>query len=100
MKPEQFCAKAEAAVIDKGREYGNETNLKVVAAYWSIYIAAVCHRGGEGDFFDEEDVATMMELLKIARRTTGEYKADNFTDAAGYAAVAGAAAHKKRRKRR
>jgi hypothetical protein len=35
-----------------------------------------------------EDVANMMELMKIARRKLGTLKKDNYIDGAGYAAVA------------
>ena len=38
---------------------------------------------------DAEDVAIMMCLLKIARIATGEPKADNYIDLAGYSACAG-----------
>ena len=33
-----------------------------------------------------EDVPMMMALLKIARASTGKFKADNYIDLAGYAA--------------
>ena len=34
------------------------------------------------------DAANMMELLKIARRKLGDLNEDDYTDGAGYAAVA------------
>ena len=33
-----------------------------------------------------EDVPMMMALLKIARASTGKFKADNYIDLAGYSA--------------
>lgn len=39
--------------------------------------------------FTAADVGTLMELLKIARRYTGETDVDNYIDAAGYAACTG-----------
>jgi|TARA_R110000744_G_scaffold76250_1_gene151135 hypothetical protein len=35
-----------------------------------------------------EDVANMMELLKVARRKQGVFNPDDYIDGAGYAAVA------------
>jgi len=35
-----------------------------------------------------EDVANMMELLKIARRKLGVFNEDDYSDGAGYASVA------------
>lgn len=44
------------------------------------------------------DAANMMELLKIARRYSGPFRADNYVDGAGYAAVAGEIASRETRR--
>ena len=70
---------------DRQDQYGNpENNFAKIADFWNTYM-------GERLMvqFDAEDVAIMMALLKIARITTGQPKADNYIDACGYIACAG-----------
>lgn len=70
---------------DRQDQYGSpEDNFKKIADYWNVYLGDRC----EADL-DAEDIAMMMCLLKVARITTGQRKADNFIDLAGYAACAG-----------
>jgi hypothetical protein len=75
--------KAAADIVTRDREdtYGKpEDNFALIAQLWYCY---------KGVPFAAEDVALMMALLKIARISTGKYKADNYIDLAGYAACAG-----------
>lgn len=70
---------------DRQDQYGSpENNFAKIADFWNTYM-------GERLMvqFDGEDVAMMMALLKIARITTGQPKADNYIDACGYIACAG-----------
>ena len=39
------------------------------------------------DYANKVDVCVIMALVKIARIATGEYKPDNYIDAAGYLAL-------------
>ena len=64
--------------VDYGPIWDNHENI---AQLWSGYLY-------NKDEISAEDVANMMELLKIARRKTGVLKEDNYIDGAGYAAVA------------
>lgn len=70
---------------DREGQYGKpEDNFRYIAEFWNIYL------GDRVDTkLDAEDVAMMMCLLKIARIATGEPKADNYIDLAGYSACAG-----------
>lgn len=54
-----------------------EDNFAKIADFWSDYL---------GYQVTTEDVPMMMALLKIARASTGKFKADNYIDLAGYAA--------------
>ena len=59
--------------------YGNaEDSFKRIAMLWSAYT---------GTYISEEDVANMMVLLKVARCKGQKFKADNYIDMAGYAAL-------------
>lgn len=81
-----------AAIVTQDREeqYGKpEDNFGLIAALWEPYIRETCVESGAGVNILPEDVAIMMSLLKIARIATGQPKADNFVDLAGYAACAG-----------
>ena len=76
------CLQTAERVITGDREntYGNpEDSFGVIAQFWTNYLA--CH-------VTAEDVANMMVLLKVARAATGKFKADNYVDIAGYAALA------------
>ena len=52
-----------------------EDNVAKIADFWSDYL---------GYQVTTEDVPMMMALLKIARASTGKFKADNYIDLAGY----------------
>lgn len=75
-------------IVTNDREYTYGVpadNFKMIAALWSAY--SIIN-------YTPEDVAIMMALFKIARISTGKYKADNYIDLAGYAACAGEIAAK------
>ena len=68
---------------DRAEDYGPMwENHKNIAQLWTGYLHNI-----EGAL-SAEDVANMMELMKIARRKLGTLKKDNYIDGAGYAAVA------------
>lgn len=74
------CLHKAAEIVCGEREglYGSpENSFATVAAFWTAYLK--CD-------INAEDVAMMMALLKIARISTGVYKADSYIDIAGYAA--------------
>ena len=67
---------------DRADDYGPMwENHENIAQLWNAYLYNI-------QKVNAEDVANMMELMKIARRKTGVAKADNYIDGAGYAAVA------------
>lgn len=81
---------SEAAVAlsdEKAFEHGEMMALhSTIAEFWATYLNTTNH-----DIqikVSPEDVATMMELLKISRRLHGAKKHDHYMDAAGYAAIA------------
>ena len=85
---------------DRERDYGavesNHDNIgRLWTAYWGNELARQGFRlvdeDGEEDVleFDASDVLRMMSLLKIGRMQQGAHKDDNYTDAAGYIALAG-----------
>jgi hypothetical protein len=83
---------AAAAIVTQDREeqYGKaEDNFGLIAELWEPYIRESCVEAGAGVNILPEDVGILMALLKIARIATGQPKADNFVDLAGYAACAG-----------
>lgn len=64
---------------DRDKTYGTpESNMADIAKYWSLYLEKE---------IAAHDVCSMMELLKIARRKAKPEYEDNYTDAAGYAAL-------------
>ena len=66
---------------DREQQYGSpEDNFSRIAALWSAY---------SDHEYTAHDVAIMMALLKIGRIASGQAKADNYIDLAGYAACAG-----------
>lgn len=79
---------------DRDEQYGSpENSFEAIAALWGCYL---WHKNGLGqqkgvgkNFISSEDVAAMMILFKMARVATGQSKADNWIDAAGYAACGG-----------
>ena len=67
---------------DRAANYGNMfENHENIAKLWNGYLHNV-------KTVAAEDVANLMELLKIARRKTGAFNDDDYIDGAGYAAVA------------
>ena len=80
MTTREECLKKAMEIVctDRESQYGApEDNFAKIADLWSIYLRSD---------IDSEDVSMMMALLKIARISTGKYKADNYIDLAGYAA--------------
>ncbi len=72
----------------KNIEYNSpENNFATIADMWTSYIRAAFPHGV--DKLEAKDVAAMMVLFKMARVATGRGKADNWIDAAGYAACGG-----------
>ena len=61
-----------------GSMYKNHQNI---ARLWNGYLH-------DKDTLTAQDVANMMELLKIARRKLGVFNPDDYKDGAGYASVA------------
>lgn len=72
---------------DRDQDYGSpENSLSAIASLWSDYIKA---KYGVSAPLTGVDTSAMMVLFKIARVATGHGKADNWVDAAGYAACGG-----------
>lgn len=70
------------ACNDRENTYGApEDNFELISEFWSSYLSRKSH-------LNQRDVANMMILLKVARVATGKFKADNYVDIAGYAALA------------
>lgn len=73
---------------DREKQYGTpENNFQLIAEYWSIFLQTP---------ITAQDVGVLMALLKIARIQSGQVKADNFIDLAGYALCAGDIALKRK----
>ena len=81
MKRKETLEQAEQIVCkDRETQYGSpEDNFATIAVFWTAYT---------GHAFSSHDVSVMMALLKIARIKSGQRKADNYIDLAGYAACA------------
>lgn len=91
MTRKEILSNAEKCVCaDRNEQYGSpEQSFEAIADFWGAYLAA---RGAEfprGFPLSPEDVTAMMVLFKMARVATGQNKADNWIDAAGYAACGG-----------
>lgn len=72
---------------DRDQDYGSpENSLSAIASLWADYIKA---KYGVSAPLTGVDASAMMVLFKIARVATGHGKADNWVDAAGYAACGG-----------
>lgn len=70
----------EYVTKDRAADHGSmEDNFKTIAIYWSVHLGVEVHA---------HDVGTMMLLLKAARAKSNPKHADNYIDAAGYAACA------------
>lgn len=71
----------ECVTKDRAADHGDmEDNFKTIAIYWSVHLNCEVL---------PQDVGTMMLLLKAARAKSNPKHADNYVDAAGYAACAG-----------
>jgi hypothetical protein len=80
---------AELTAGDRNKTYGPPyDNLDACAQVWSAYITA---KYGAAEVFrlTAEDVAHMMQLVKMTRTFHGAYHADNYLDNAVYGAIAG-----------
>ena len=88
-KREQILRDAETCVMgDRQQDYGSpENNFRVIADMWNAYLFS--HPWLDKNKIEPKDVAAMLALLKIARIASGNAKADNWVDLAGYAACGG-----------
>lgn len=75
---------------EREQQYGRpEDNFSLIANFWTNYLKTGCVTDDGAVYICADDVAAMMALLKIARISTGQSKADNWVDLAGYAACGG-----------
>lgn len=90
MKAAEIATEAARLVSgDRQEAYGDAfTGWSYVARMWSAYLEFE---------ISAEQAATLMELLKIARRRNG-YRADNYIDGSAYAAIAGEIAGRETRR--
>lgn len=80
---------AELVSGDRADQHGDlVANHQAIAAVWNGYLLARIV-SEKSHTLNAEDVANMMELLKVARRLNGHPNADDYRDGAGYAAIAG-----------
>ena len=71
---------------DRAKTHGDKArNFANIARLWNAWLETRFGVSG----LSGADVATLMELLKIARRESGDFNNDDFVDGAGYAAIAG-----------
>lgn len=91
-----ILAEAERCVCgDREQAYSSpEDNFSTIAALWEPYLRRKCVLPGVDVCIEPEDVGVLMALLKIGRIASGQAKADNYIDLAGYAACAGEIAMK------
>jgi len=81
---------------DRHSQHGDKrANMQNIADMWNALLYAKFRRDGSPDAgfpshlkLTAVDVASMMELMKVARRYLGSHNIDDYLDAAGYAAVA------------
>lgn len=97
MRASAIAEKASTLVSgDRKAAYGDVTEgLERIAAIWNGVLTAA--GAAPARPLDAHDVGNLMEAMKIARRYTGPYRADNYVDGAGWAAVAGEVGAKVRR---
>lgn len=89
MKATEICTRAAELVGGpRDREHGAKiSNFQNIAAVWNgILRAAGKHTDPP---LDAHDVGCLLEGMKIARRYSGAFNVDDYTDAAGYAGCAG-----------
>lgn len=89
-KASELAAEAARLVSgDRQTTHGDKlANHVIIASMWNGYLSARGASGKKAEL-DAEDVANLMECLKIARRLCGAFNPDDYVDGAGYAAVAG-----------
>jgi hypothetical protein len=94
MKANEIASKAAELVGgDREKTHGDKTaNHNKIAAVWNGILVAAGKDPKQP--LNAHDVANLMEGLKIARRYSGSFNADDYIDGAGYAAVAGEIADK------
>ena len=81
---------AKCVLGEREQDYGSpEDNFRTIAALWEVYLRRSAVAPGVELAVFPEDVAAMLALLKIARIASGNIKADNWIDLAGYAACGG-----------
>lgn len=72
---------AKTILDDRQDTYGSpENSFQLIALYWGLYLEINIR---------PDQVADMMELLKVARRQNQPFHLDNYIDSAGYAIIAG-----------
>lgn len=84
---------AETCVCgQREQDYGSpEDNFETIALLWGVYLIAAhpeLTKVMAINHITPEDVAIMMNQLKVARIASGRPKADNYVDACGYMACA------------
>lgn len=83
---------AELVGGDRQKTHGDKVeNHQNIADLWNAYLG-----GRINPPLSPRDVALLMALLKIARTKIGDHNLDDYTDLAGYAAVAGEIAERTR----
>ena len=91
-QPETAADLLDAAVAIVGEREGQHgsksANHAAIAAVWNGILEARAINGHDGLALKGSDVANLMEGLKIARRYSGGFNADDYLDGAGYAACA------------
>jgi hypothetical protein len=94
MEPADICERAASLVSsERATEHGDyRDSFESIATMWNGYLVAREGSARAGSPLLGEDVANLMELLKIARRLNGKCNLDDYVDGAGYAALAGAMA--------
>jgi hypothetical protein len=91
---------ALALVVEAGKTIGKdrpgvhgsaENSFQMIGDLWSAYLSHTMAVRNTGDYrIMPQDVARMMELMKIARSIYGDpNNRDNYVDSIGYAALAG-----------
>ena len=90
MKAEDIAKKAAELVSgDREKQHGDKLlDFTAIADLWNGFFRLRKSVGGK-ETLDAHDVGNMMELLKIARRYTGDFNVDDYVDGAGYSACAG-----------
>ena len=80
-RTEILSAASQAITVDRAATHGEaENTFALIAAYWSVLF---------GIDITAAQVAQAMVLFKVARMKANPGHADNYTDAVGYAAIAG-----------